>query len=130
MKKVLLTTLCAALFMSCASKRAAMVDSAITEAKTLQALAKAQSVPFPASADSLILAAEKQNDERQTEAAYVLADEAILQLQLSFIKHEQTALASENKSATADLNASKESLDIYRNVLRERKNAPKEQVIH
>ncbi|MCL2101057.1 MAG: hypothetical protein FWH22_05015 [Fibromonadales bacterium] len=130
MKKVLLTILCAALLMSCSSKRAAFVDFAITEAQALQALAKAQGIEVSAEADSLITAAKKQNDERQTEAAYVLADKAILQLQISLLKHEQSAIATDNKNATIDLNASKESLDIYRNVLKERRNAPKEQVIN
>jgi hypothetical protein len=106
------------------------VDFAITEAQALQALAKAQGVEVSAEADSLITAAKKQNDERQTEAAYILADKAILQLQIAMLKHEQSALATDSKNATVDLNASKESLDIYRNVLKERKNAPKEQVIN
>lgn len=130
MKKILFATLCAALVVSCASNRAAFVDSAITEAMALQELAKAQGIEAPASADSLITAAKKQNEERQTETAFILADEAILQLQISLLKHEQAALAAENKKAESDLNASKESLDVYRNVLKERKNAPREQVIN
>jgi len=60
MKKLLLITLCAALFMSCASQRAAMVDSAIMEAKALQVLAKAQGIEVPSTADLLIASAEKK----------------------------------------------------------------------
>ena len=129
MKNILLIALGAALCVSCSSKRAALVDSAIAEAITLQALAKAQGLEVPASTESLIKEAEKQNEERQTEAAYILADEAILQLQLSMLKKEHSALAAESEGASESLQASTSSLDLYRNLLRERKNTPKEQVI-
>jgi len=126
MKKVLFIAVCATFMVSCASKRAAIVDSTIMEAKTLQAIAKADNLEAPASADSIITAAEKQNAERQTEAAFVLADEAILQLQMFLLKQEQTTLDAMKKEAESNLAASKESLDIYHNVLQDRKNAPKE----
>jgi hypothetical protein len=106
-----------------------MADSAIVEAITLRELAKNQGLEVPASADSLIKAAEKQKDERQTEAAYILADEAILQLQLSLLKKEHAAVAAENKSAAESLESSTNYLEIYRNALKERKDAPKERVI-
>ena len=129
MKNILLIALGAALCVSCSSKRAALVDSAIVEAKTLQALAKAQGLEVPSSTDALIAAAAKQNDDRQTEAAYILADEAILQLQISLLQKETTAIAAESKSAIESLESSARSLEIYRNLLRERKNTPKEQVL-
>jgi hypothetical protein len=128
-KNILLIALGAALCVSCSSKRAALVDSAITEAKTLQALAKAQGLQVPNSTDSLIVAAEKQNNERQTEAAYILADEAILQLQLSLLKKEHAAIVAESKIAIESLESSTISLEIYRNALKERKDTPKEQVL-
>jgi len=127
-KKVLLTAVCVTALISCASKRAAIVDSAIIEAKTLQELAKVNNLAVPPEADSLIAAAEKQNDERQTEQAFVLADEAILRLHLSLVKQEQGVLVTENKKAADSLAAANEYLGVYRNVLKERKNAPKEQV--
>jgi hypothetical protein len=105
------------------------VDSAIAEAITLQALAKAQGLEVPASTDSLIAAAGKQNDERQTEAAYILADEAILQLQFSMLKKEHAAIAAESERASESLRASTSSLDLYRSLLKERKDTPKEHVI-
>lgn len=80
--------------------------------------------------DSLITAAEKQNEDRQTEKAFVLADEAVLQMQIFLLKQEQTTLNTKKTEAENDLAVSKESLDIYHNVLRERKNAPKERVIN
>jgi hypothetical protein len=115
---------------SCASKRAALVDSAITEAETLQKLAKAGNLVVPASIDSTIAAAKNQNEDRQTEKAFVLADEAILQLQISLLKQEQTVLGTMKTEAENNLTMSKESLDIYRNVLQDRKTTPKEQVIN
>jgi len=129
-KKILFIAMCAALVVSCASKRAALVDSVITEAKLLRAIAKIDSLEVPAIADSLIAAAEKQNDDRQTEQAFVLADEAVLQMQMFLLKHEQTVLNKMKIEAENNLLASKESLDIYHNVLRERRNAPKERVIN
>jgi len=129
-KKILFIAMCAALLVSCASKRAALVDSVITEAKLLHGIAKMDSLAVPTSIDSLITAAEKQNDDRQTEKAFVLADEAVLQMQIFLLKHEQTVLSTRKTEAENDLAASKESLDIYHNVLRERRNAPKERVIN
>jgi len=128
MKKVLFIAMCATFMVSCASKRAALVDSVITEAKMLQAVAKADSLDVPSSADSLITTAEKQNEDRQTETAYVLADEAVLQMQIFLLKQEQTTLSKMKAEAENNLAASKESLDIYHNVLRDRKNAPKERI--
>ena len=124
MKKVLFIAMLAAFVVSCASKRAALVDSVITEAKMLQAVAKADNLEVPASTDSLIAAAEKQNEDRQTESAFVLADEAVLQMQIFLLKQEQTTLSTMKAEAESSLAASKESLDVYHNVLRERKNAP------
>jgi hypothetical protein len=95
------------------------------EAKTLQALSKAVDLDSPAGAE-LITAAEKQNDARQTEQAFVMADEAILQYQLSMLKHEEAILVEEKKNAENDLTASKESLDIYRDALDKQKNSPKQ----
>jgi len=92
----------------------------------LQAVAKAENLEVPASMDSLIAAAEKQNEDRQTESAYVLADEAVLQMQIFLLKQEQTTLNKMRAEAESSLVTSKESLDVYHNVLRERKNAPKE----
>jgi len=129
-KKVLFIAMCTTLMVSCASKRAALVGSVIDEAKLLQAVAKADSLAVPNSIDSLITAAEKQNDDRQTEKAYVLADEAVLQMQIFLLKHEQTNLNAKKAEAENDFVVLKESLDIYHNVLRERKNAPKERVIN
>ena len=126
MKKILFATLCAALLMSCASKRAIMVDSAIAEAKSLQALAKAQGIEVPTTADLLIASAEKKNEERQTEEAFILADEAILQLQLSILKRELSGLVAENNEAHASFNATNESLVVNRKLLSDSKNLPKE----
>jgi protein involved in polysaccharide export with SLBB domain len=128
-KKALFIAVCAGLMVSCASKRAAVVDFTIAEAKALQALAKAGNLTIPAT-DSIITAAEKQNDERQTEKAFVLADEAVLQLQISMLKQEQATLGTMKTEAENALAESKESLDIYRNVLQVRKNTPKEEIIN
>lgn len=130
MKKMLFIAMCAALLASCASKRAAMVDYTIIEAKTLRELAKVNNLPIPPEADSLIATAEKQNDEKQTEMAFVLADEAVLKLQLSMLKQEQEALAAENKKTADSLAVAGETLSLYHSVLQERKDAPKEQVMH
>jgi len=124
-KKVLLMAMFAALVVSCASRRAALVDSVITEAKMLQAVAKAENLDVPASTDSLIAAAEQQNENRQTENAFVLADEAVLQMQIFLLKQEQTTLNKMKADAENSLVVSRESLDIYHNVLRERKSASK-----
>ena len=130
MKKVLFIAMFAILVVSCASKRAALVDSTITEAKTLQALAKANNLTVPASIDSLVVAAEKQQEERQTEKAFVLADEAVLQMQIFLLKQEQDTLRTMKAQAESHLAVSKEYLDIYHNVLRVRKNTPKEHIIN
>ena len=131
MKKLLfvLILLCAALLMSCASKRAAMVDSAIAEAKSLQALAAAQGIEVPTTAELLIASAEKRNEERQTEEAFILADEAILQLQFSMLKKEHAGIVAEHDSAQASFSAVNESLAISRGLLRDSRNLPKEKVI-
>jgi serine phosphatase RsbU (regulator of sigma subunit) len=125
-KKILFATLCTALLVSCASQKAAMVDSAIAEAKSLQALAKAQGIDVPTTADLLIASAEKKNEERQTEEAFILADEAILQLQLSILKKEQAELVVENNNAQASLNATNEALAVSRKLLSDSKSLPKE----
>ncbi len=130
MKKVLLTAMAATLLVSCASKRAAFVDSTIIEAKTLQELAKVSNLAIPAEIDSLIAAAEKQNIDVQTEQAFVLADEAVLKIHHLMLKQEQEALTKEKKKAADSLAAANDYLNIYRNVLKERKNAPKEQVVN
>jgi len=129
-KKLLFATMCIALLASCASKRAASVDPTIVEAETLVALSKANNLQLPPEADSLIAAANRENKERQTEKAFLLADEAVLKIQLAMLKQEQEALAADNKKAADSLAAINEYLGIYRNVLQERKNAPKEQVTH
>jgi hypothetical protein len=106
------------------------VDSTITEAKTLQELAKANNLTIPAATDSLIVAAEEQNKENQTERAFVLADEAVLQIHLSILQQENINLNANKKEVESDLAKSKESLDIYRNFLKELNNTPKEQVVN
>jgi len=128
-KKLLFTMMCLAILVSCASKRAAIVDPTIIEAKALVELSKANNLPLPAEADSLVMAAEKQNEEHQTEVAFLLADEAVLKIHLSMLKHEQGDLVAENKKATDSLAAINENLGAHRNVLQGRKNAPKEHVI-
>jgi len=113
-KKILPLFLCVMLFMSCASKNAAMVESTLTEAKTLQQVAKANGLSTSASADSLVADAEKQNKDGQTEAAFFAADEAVLQFQLALQKQE-------NKNIADSLQVAAESLNNYRNVLEGRK---------
>jgi len=129
-KKVLLIAMGAVLLVSCASKRAAFVDSTIIEAKTLQELAKVNNLAIPAEVDSLIIAAEKQNSDVQTEQAFVLADEAVLRIYHLMLKQEQEALTAEKEKAADSLAAAEDYLNVYRNVLKERKNAPKERVIN
>jgi len=96
----------------------------------LQALAKANNLNVPASIDSLIVAAEKQKEESQTENAFVLADEAVLLMQIFMLKQEQDTLRTMKAEAESHLAMSKEYLDIYHNVLKVRKNTPKEHIIH
>jgi len=127
-KKTLFVVICVAFLASCASKRAAIVDSAIIEAKTLRELAKVNNLAIPPEADSLIATAEKQNKESQTEQAFVLADEAVLRLHLSMVKQEQEILAVETKKAADSLGAANEYLGTYRSKLQKQKNAPKERV--
>jgi hypothetical protein len=129
-KKILLIAMLAALVVSCASKRAALVDSTITEAKTLQALAKANNLVVPAGIDSLVVAAEKQQEERQTEKAFVLADEAVLQIQIFLLKYEQDSLSTLKGEEESHLAVSQEYLDVYHNVLKVRRNTPKEHIIN
>jgi len=117
LKKILPIAMCAVLLFSCASKRAGVVDSAIMEARTLQELSKVVGVEDPAAAE-LIRNAEKQNEARQTEEAYVLADRAVLQYQLSMLKRESNALAE-------DKNNIEKELAIYRDALQKQK-APKQ----
>jgi len=96
----------------------------------LKAIAKAGDLAISASADSIITAAKKQQEDRQTEMAFVLADEAILQLQISLLKQEQTSLVKMKTDVEGELAVSKESLNIYHNVLQDRKGTPQEQVIN
>jgi hypothetical protein len=117
-KKVLLTALCAALVVSCASKRAAFVDSTIVEAKTLNAVAKTNSLEGTAPIEVLIIEAEKESDAGQTEKAFILADEAVLQFQIALQEQE-------NKKMTDSLKIATESLNIIRNFLAERKKGNK-----
>jgi len=112
--KILLTSLCAALLMSCSSGRAGMANSTIAEAKALQSLAKDRGAEVPASTAELIAAAEKQKEE-SPENALVLADEATLQLQLALLKQE-------NKKMSDSLEIATGSLTIVRNLLETRKN--------
>jgi len=128
-KKILFIAVCAAFMASCAS-RAAIVDSAITEAETLRAVAQAGNLVVSTGTDSLITSAKKQQEEGQSEKAFVLADEAILQLQMSLLKQEQSSLSKMKADAENNLTMSKESLDIYHNVLQDRKNSPKEHIIN
>lgn len=118
MRKILLMLLCTMLFMSCASKNAAMVESTLAEAKTLQQVAKANGLAMPASADELITTAETQNKDGQTEAAFLAADEAVLQFQIALQKQE-------NKNIADSLQVATESLGNYRSVLGERKTKGK-----
>jgi len=113
-KKILPIAMCAALLFSCASKRAGAVDSAITEARTLQELSKVVGVEDPAAAE-LIRNAEKKNEDRQTEEAYVLAERAVLQYQLSILKRENDALAEDKGNAEKELG-------IYRDALQKQKS--------
>jgi hypothetical protein len=92
-----------------------MVDSAITEAKVLQALAKANGLETPA-ADFLVTSAEKQKADGQTEDAFLKADEAILQFQIAVQERE-------NKSISDSLKAATESLNVYHSALEERRKA-------
>jgi len=112
-KKILLTSLCASLLMSCSSSRG-MANSAITEAKTLQNLAKNSGFEVPASTADLITAAEKQKEDSPKEAL-ALADEATLQLQLALLKQE-------NKNMSDSLEIATGSLTIVRNLLETRKS--------
>jgi 4-hydroxy-L-threonine phosphate dehydrogenase PdxA len=87
------------------------------EARTLKELSKAVGVEDPVAAE-LIVNAEKQNEARQTEQAYVMADKAVLQYQLSMLKRENDVL-------TEDKNSAEKELTIYRDALNKQK-APKQ----
>ena len=113
MKKILLTSLCAALLMSCSSSKAGMASSAIAEAKALQGLAKDRGIEVPASTAELIASAEKQKQD-SPEIAFGLADEATLQLQLVILNQE-------NKNMSDSLEIATGSLAIVRNLLETRK---------
>ncbi|GBU25981.1 hypothetical protein R83H12_02653 [Fibrobacteria bacterium R8-3-H12] len=116
MKKILFIALCAALLASCASKRAAMVDPTITEAKFLQKLAEANGAEISVSTANLVAKAEKQRENGQTEDAFLLADEAILLLQISLLEREKKNIEDSLAKAT-------ETLRINRNLLAERKGS-------
>jgi len=113
-KKILFVSLCTALLMSCSSSRG-IANSAITEAKTLQDLAKTRGVEVPASTAELITTAEKQKEDKP-ESALALADEATLQLQLAILKQE-------NKNMSDSLEIATGSLTVVRNLLETRRNA-------
>jgi len=115
-KKILFMALCAVLLASCASKRAAMVDPTITEAKFLQKLAEANGAEISVSTANLVAKAESQKEKGQTEDAYLLADEAILLLQISLLEKEKKNIEDSLAKAT-------ETLRINRNLLAERKGA-------
>ena len=113
MKKVLLIAICAVFAVSCASKRAGVVESAITEAKVLQALAKVNGLDV-AAADALLASAEKQLEAGQTESAFIIADEATLRFQISLQQRE-------NKNIEDSLKVATEYLNSFRNLLAEKK---------
>lgn len=114
MRKILLSALWVAALAACASKGTVMADSAIAEAKALQNLAKEVDVQVP-TAVNLIADAERQKAEKQNTEAFVLADEAILQLQIALLKQE-------NKDLTDSLAQATEALIVNRKVLEERKS--------
>jgi len=109
-RKNLFIVLCAALLASCASKRAAMVDPTITEAKYLQKLAEANNAEVSVSTANLVAKAESQKEKGQTEEAYLLADEAILLLQISLLEREKKNIEDSLAKATEILKASRNSL--------------------
>jgi protein involved in polysaccharide export with SLBB domain len=90
-----------------------MVEPAIREAKVLQALAKANGL-VANDADRLIAEAEDKKKAGQTEDAFLMADEATLQLQVALQERE-------NKTITDSLRTVTESLNVYRNALETRK---------
>jgi len=115
-KKILFMASCAALLASCASNRSAMVDSTITEAKYLQKLAETNNAEVSVSTANLVAKAEKQKADGQTEEAYLLADEAILLLQMSLLEREK-------KNIEDSLTRATETLRINRSLLAERKGS-------
>lgn len=117
-KKIIFTSICAALLMSCGSSNPGMANSAITEAQTMQDIAKSRGVEVPAATSDLIASAQKQKEDDAPEAALVLADEATLQLQLSLLKQENKNMEDSIKTAT-------NSLSVIRNTLNTTKNANK-----
>lgn len=113
MKKVLLIAICAVFAVSCASKRAGVVNSTITEAKVLQAMAKVNGLDVSA-ADALVASAEKQLEAGQTESAFIIADEATLRLQIALQQRE-------NKNIEDSLRVITEYLNSYRGLLADKR---------
>jgi len=116
-KKILFMALCAALLASCAtSQRAAMVDPTITEAKYLQKLAETNGAEISVSTANLVAKAESQKEKGEKDDAYLLADEAILLLQISLLEREKKNIEDSLARAT-------ETLRVNRNLLSERKGS-------
>ena len=114
MKKILfIMVLCVALLASCASPRKAMVEPYITEAKVLQTLVKERGAEIYATGD-LVTKAEKQKDNGEWEDAFLLADEAILLLQIALLEKEK-------KNIEDSLTRTNDILNANRNLLSERK---------
>ena len=115
MRKILLfMVLCAALLASCASSpRKAMVEPYITEAKVLQTLVKERGAEIYATGD-LVTKAEKQKGNGEWEDAFLLADEAILLLQIALLEKEK-------KNIEDSLTRTNDILNANRNLLSERK---------
>jgi len=114
-KKLLFTFLCMALLLaSCASSpRKAMVEPYITEAKVLQTLVKERGAEVYATGD-LVAKAEKQKENGEWEDAFLLADEAILLLQIALLEKEK-------KNIEDSLARTNDILNANRNLLTERK---------
>jgi len=113
-KKILLfMVLCVALLASCASPRKAMVEPYITEAKVLQTLVKERGAEVYATGD-LVTKAEKQKENGDWEGAFLLADEAILLLQIALVEKEK-------KNIEDSLARTNDILNANRNLLSERK---------
>jgi phage protein D len=93
-----------------------MVDPTITEAKFLQKLAETNGAEISVSTGNLVAKAEERKKNGQTEEAYLLADEAILLLQISLLDREKKNIEDSLTKAT-------ETLRINRNLLAERKGA-------
>jgi hypothetical protein len=93
-----------------------MVEPTITEAKYLQKLAELNRAEVTVSTGDLIAKAETQKDKGQSEDAFLLADEAVLRLQISLLERENKSLADSLAKAT-------ETLNINRTLLQTRKGA-------